>query len=109
MFNPVQLEIIVPDGEKRFIIIEPILQNSGGTIKATGSFKIFKDTFGEESALFTEPREINETGPALPDDLNPDYLGLLNFTDQGTWHYDGELLSSTEQEQVVAAIQISNR
>ena len=107
MLNPVQIKILGSEGERRFVIIEPILENSDGKIEATGSFKIFKDAFGEESALFTEPLEIDETGSSLPDSMNPDYLGLFDVKPDGTWNYHGNILSAAEQQQVAAIIQKS--
>lgn len=96
MVNPVQLTTSQPDGTTRKIIIEPVLDED---LQNTGTYKIFKDAFGDETVLFTEPREAAEANDMLDDNLNPDYLGRFVVT--GTqWHYEGDLLTAEEQQQV---------
>jgi len=108
MINPIQLSLTQPNGASRKVIIEPVLEkNAENGLKATGVYKIYKDAFGDESTLFTEPLEIDETNSDLPDESNPDYLGKIILTDNPQWQYTGDLLNSKEQEQVVKYILVS--
>ena len=104
MINPLQLSLINSDGSKRYIIIEPILEKHDKSLRNTGTYKIYKDAFGEESALFTEPLETTEPNTDLPDHLNPDYLGKIVFDGQSNWTYTGDLLSLEEQKQAAVYI-----
>ena len=104
MINPLQLSLISNDGTKRNIIIEPVLEKQENGLGNTGVFKIYKDAFGDESTLFTEPLEIEETGSELPDANNPDYLGKIIIDEQANWTYKGDLLSLDEQKQAVTYI-----
>lgn len=104
MINPIQLSLVKEDGSKRYIIIEPILEKSGNHLQDTGTYKIYKDAFGEESALFTEPLETTEPNIDLADSLNPDYLGTISFDSENIWRYNGDLLSLNEQKQVAHRI-----
>lgn len=105
MVNPVQLSLTQSDGSSRKIIIEPVLEGSKENgLKNIGVYKIYKDAFGDESTLFTEPLEINESNTDLPDENNPDYLGKITITDETDWQYRGDLLNVEEQAQVVKYI-----
>ena len=106
MINPVQTSITQPDGTDRFLIIEPILEkDDDGRLKATGTYKIYKDAFGDETHLFTEPAELTAENNELPDAANPDYLGTLRIFDSGNMAYAGDLLSLQEQRELVNIIQ----
>lgn len=100
MTNPVQVTINQADGSIRKIIIEPVLKKSEtGELVAIGIFKLYKDAFGDETTLFTEPLEGDKPNTAVSDDSNPDYLGTFTLIDGG-WQYNGNLLGPDEQEQV---------
>jgi len=104
MINPAQLSITKPDHTARKVIIEPILQKEAESLKTTGLYKLYKDAIGDETVLFTEPREIDENNNDLPDNDNPDYLGKIKILNSVEWEYEGDLLSETEQLQVVKYI-----
>ena len=105
MINPAQLSLTQPDGLPRKIIIEPVLKKDGANnLQNTGIYKIYKDAFGDETVLFTEPREFDETSIDLPDENNPDYLGKINVINSVEWQYQGDLLSADEQLQVLKYI-----
>jgi hypothetical protein len=105
MKNPVQLSLIQADGSPRQIIIEPVLeQGDDDSLQNTGVYKIYKDAFGDESTLFTEPLEINDINDELPDKDNPDYLGKITIINSVEWQYDGDLLGNDEQLQVLKCI-----
>jgi hypothetical protein len=60
MTNPVQTHIPLADGGDRYVIIVPALhKGNDGKLHSTGLFKIYKDAFGDETHLFTEPGESN--------------------------------------------------
>jgi hypothetical protein len=100
MINPVQISILQNDGLKRNVIVEPVLEKYGKGLRSTGTFRVYKDAFGDESALFTEPLEPIINSNKLPDNDNPDYLGRLIFKDKLHYNYEGELLSREEQKQI---------
>ena len=104
MTNPAQLQITKPDGTFRYLIVEPVIQKTDATITGTGVFKIYKDAYGEESALFTEPLEIGKSENTLPDANNPDYLGTIVFEGELKWHYEGDLLDRGELAQLAEYI-----
>ena len=104
MINPVYFDIEHEDGSKRNIIIEPVLKKAGGGITATGSYKIYKNSVDNQSSLFTEKLEIDEKNDELPDENNPDFLGIFSTDAQGKWHYQGSLLNAAEQGQVAGYI-----
>ncbi|MCR8559772.1 hypothetical protein KXD93_19130 [Mucilaginibacter sp. BJC16-A38] len=104
MTNPLQLSLVKEDGTKRYIIIEPILEKYEKGLRNTGTYKLFKDGFGEESTLFTEPLETTDPNTDLADNLNPDYLGKITFDGQSHWHYSDGLLSLDEQKQAATCI-----
>jgi len=107
MINPVQLSLTQSDGSSRKIIIEPVLKSSEeNSLKNTGVYKIYKDAFGDESTLFTEPLEINESNTDLADEDNPDYLGKITIIDSIDWRYEGDLLNTEEQAQVIKYISV---
>ena len=106
MINPVQTSITQPDGTDRFLIIEPVLEKERDRgLHATGMYKIYKDAFGDETHLFTEPAELNADSNHLPDEANPDYLGTLRVFDNGEIAYTGDLLSIPEQRELAEIIQ----
>ena len=100
MINPVYFNIEHPDGSKRRIIIEPVLERGSGGIIATGTYKIYKNSADNQSSLFTERLEIDERNDDLPDENNPDFLGNLSLKADGKWLYEGNLLEVEEQKQV---------
>jgi len=98
MINPVQTTIPLEDGSDRYVIIEPVLEKEGEHgLRSTGVYKIYKDGFGDETHLFTEPLEIDEINDELPDEANPDYLGKLVFQDGQLQYFEGNVLSFAEQ------------
>jgi len=99
MLTPVQISIVQPDESLRKIIIEPVLELDDNELADTGVYKIYKDAFGDETTLITEPRETGENDD-LADKNNPDYLGRIILVDDGLWNYEGDILSSDEQLQV---------
>ena len=104
MTNPIQLSLTSADGTKRNIIIEPVLEKDTNGLHPTGTYKIYKDAFGDESTLFTEPLETAAPNNDLPDNLNPDYLGKIVFDNLSNWIYHGDLLSLDEQKQAATYI-----
>ena len=105
MINPVQTSITQPDGTDRFLIIEPILEkHDDGGLRATGTYKIYKDAFGDETHLYTEPAELSAESNGLPDAANPDYLGTLRIFDSEDIAYAGDLLSLPEQRELANII-----
>ncbi|MEO6631984.1 MAG: hypothetical protein ABIN13_09695 [Mucilaginibacter sp.] len=105
MTNPLQLSLVKEDGTKRNIIIEPVLEKNGNKgLHNTGTYRIYKDAFGDESTLFTEPLETTEPNTRIPDNLNPDYLGEMVFDTVSNWTYHGDLLSLDEQKQAATYI-----
>ncbi|MDN3582665.1 hypothetical protein [Mucilaginibacter flavus] len=103
MKNPVYLALMHTDGTTRSIIIEPVLKHN---LADTGVYKIYKTSIDNESTLFTEELEIDETQASLTDSDNPDYLGTIIFLPNHThWDYNGDLLSKTEQQQIATFLQ----
>ena len=99
MKNPVTFILKHADGSRRNIIIEPVLLHD---LSETGTYKIYKTSLDNESALFTEELEIDEGKPALADEANPDYLGSMEIEPMRLqWKYTGDLLNPDEQKQVV--------
>jgi hypothetical protein len=74
-------------------------------ISTTGNYKIYKNSIDNQSSLFTEKLEIDEKNDDLPDENNPDFLGIFSGEGKGMWHYQGALLSIKEQKQVSGYIQ----
>jgi hypothetical protein len=105
MINPVYFDIEHEDGSKRDIIIEPVLKKTGSSVTATGSYKIYKNSIDNQSNLFTEKLEIDEKNDDLPDENNPDFLGIFSIDAKGKWYYEGSLLNAKEQKQVAGYIQ----
>src|ERR1700760_767028 len=99
MLTPAQISIVQPDESLRNIIVEPVLERGEDELVDTGVYKIYKDTFGDETTLITEPREQGENDD-LADKNNPDYLGKIILVDDSLWSYDGDILSQGEQLQV---------
>ena len=100
MINPATIAFVRDDGTKHFVLIEPLLEKAGNTLKSTGVFKLYKDAAGDESALFTEPLELEEGEGSLQDAVNPDYLGKINLPAIGDWHYEGDLLTQNELSKI---------
>ena len=106
MINPVQTTIPQADGGDRHVIIEPILEKDGeGRYASTGVFKIYKDAFGDETHLFTEPLESEGPADDLPDEQNPDYLGKFVFENGNLQHFDGQVLNLAEQAYLAVFIE----
>ena len=104
MINPVQTSIPQQDGGERYVIIEPALhKDAQGQLRPTGLFKIYKDAFGDETHLFTEPAESEQQAGGLADEQNPDYLGEIKLS-ATEWKYEGSLLSYYEQVLLVEYI-----
>jgi hypothetical protein len=105
MINPLQLSLVKEDGTKRNIIIEPVLEKNGQKgFRNTGTYRIYKDGDSNESTLFTEPLETTEPNTRMPDNINPDYLGIIVFDTQSNWSYHGDLLSIDEQKQAATCV-----
>ncbi len=104
MISPAQVTLTIHEGSSRKIIIEPVLARAGNGLHSTGVFKLYKDAFGDETGLFTEPREIDEVNDDLADENNPDYLGTLRLQN-GEWFYNGDLLGPEEIKQAAGYIQ----
>ena len=104
MINPVYFDVEHEDGSKRNIIIEPVLKKTGDGVTTTGNYKIYKNSVDNQSSLFTERLEIDEKNEDLPDENNPDFLGIFAIDSKGKWHYEGSLLNGAEQGQVVSYI-----
>ena len=106
MINPVQTTIPQPDGSDRQVIIEPIREREGEHgLRRTGVFKIYKDAFGDETHLFTEPAELDEARDDLPDEQNPDYPGKFVFEGCDLQHFEGGVLSLAEQAYLAVFIE----
>ncbi len=106
MINPVQTTIPQADGSDRQVIIEPMLKkDSEGRFGSTGIFKIYKDTFGDETHLFTEPMESDGPAGDLPDEQNLDYLGKFVFENSDLQHFEGQVLSLAEQAYLAVFIE----
>ena len=104
MINPVTLGLVKDDGTKHYVLIEPMLEKTGDNLKSTGVFKLYKDAVGDESALFTEPLEIEEGAGELADTANPDYMGKISLENNDTWSYEGDLLTHAEQNKIAQYI-----
>jgi len=102
MKNPVYADLKYANGSSRNIIIEPVLEHD---LADTGVYKIYKSSVDNESILFTEEMEIDGDGPTLADEDNPDYLGVIYFPQSGPWHYEGDLLTNGEQQQIISILQ----
>ena len=99
MLNPVNIKLMKDDGSERAVLIEPILNKQADGLKNTGVYKIYKTE--DDESFFTEPLLMDETASTLDDRDNPDYLGDLVFNpDKTTWNYNGNLLTTIEQQQV---------
>src|ERR1700742_2832237 len=106
MRNPIQTSIPQEDGSERPVIIEPILERVGGQgLQPTGVFKIYKDAFGDQTHLFTEPAERIDGADELPDEKNPDYLGKFVFEDGSVRQFESQILSIAEQAHVAVLIE----
>ena len=106
MINSVQISIPQEDGSDRYVIIEPVLEKDGESgLRSTGVYKIYKDAFGDETHLFTEPLEIDEVNNDFTDEANPDYLGKLVFENGELNHFDGSILTLAEQAYLATYIE----
>ena len=108
MLTPAQISIVQHDDSLRKIIVEPILEKNGDELVDTRAYKIYKDAFGDETVLITEPRETGENDD-LADQNNPDYLGKITLIDDTLWNYEGDILSSDEQLQIASFLGSSAR
>ena len=104
MINPAYFSIEQANGSVRDVIIEPVLERDGGSLKDTGCYKLYKTSIDNQSSLFTEKLEIGEKNDDLADKDNPDYLGRITLAENGKWHYEGDLLSKEEQRLVAEYI-----
>jgi len=102
MKNPLYVDLKHADGSLRNIIIEPILEHN---LADNGTYKIYKTSIDNQSVLFTEELEIDESRPVLADGDNPDYLGIIKFPQTGPWEYEGDLLTNGEQQQIISILQ----
>lgn len=101
MINPAQISLTQADGTARRVIVEPILEKAGDEqLKDTGIYKVYKDAFGDETVLFTEPKEIDEKRDSLPDEQNPDYIGTITLKGSD-WICDCTILSMTEKQELI--------
>lgn len=107
MLTPAQISIIQPDESLRKVIIEPVLEEHDHKLVDTRVYKLYKDAFGDETTLITEPRETGVNND-LDDKNNPDYLGRIILVDDSLWHYEGDILSHGEQLQLAKFLH-SNR
>lgn len=106
MMNSVQTTIPQADGTDRYVIVEPLLEKQGEQgLRSTGIFKIYKDAFGDETHLFTEPAELDEDNDDLPDEQNPDYLGKFIFENGSVKEFKGTVLSLAEQAYLAVFIE----
>lgn len=106
MINPVQISLAQANGSVRQVILEPVLIKDGDKgLHGTGVFKIYKDAFGDETALFTEPLEPSKNNNDPADEINPDYLGKITFWNDGSWKFEGDLLDTEEQQQLANYIE----
>lgn len=103
--NPIQTSIPQEDGSERQVIIEPILEKHDDGYRSTGVYKIYKDAFGDETHLFTEPLENDGPADELPDEQNPDYLGKFVFENGNLQHFEGQVLSHAEQAYLAVFIE----
>jgi len=104
MISPFILDIEKDDDSRRVIIVEPVLERFGDGVAATGAYKIYKSSIDNQSRLFTEALEIDEKNDSLPDQRNPDYLGSFTIEATGEWHYQGDLLSEKEQQELAKQV-----
>lgn len=106
MINPVQTTIPQADGSDRQVIIEPILEKDGERgLHSNGVYKVYKDAFGDETHLFTEPAENGGPADDQPDEENPDYLGKFRFENGTVQHFEGQVLSLAEQAYLAVFIE----
>ena len=106
MINPVQTSVPQPDGSDRQVIIEPVLEKDGERVlRSIGVYKVYKDAFGDETHLFTEPAEFDEGKAELADEANPDYLGKFIFENGTVSHFEGDVLSLAEQAYLAVFIE----
>ena len=105
MISPLQTSIIRADGTNRYVIIEPVLEKDAeNKLRPTGVYKLYKDAFGDETILFTEPKEIGKSNDDLADESNPDFLGRFTITNNSNCTYEGDLLNPEEQRQLAEFI-----
>jgi hypothetical protein len=106
MMNRVQTTITQADGSDRQVIIEPVsVRDDEGRLRSSGVFKIYKDAFGDQTHLFTEPAGGAGSVIDLPDEQNPDYLGKFVFENGSVQHFEGAVLSLAEQAYLAVFIE----
>ncbi|MCC8407585.1 hypothetical protein LJ707_01490 [Mucilaginibacter sp. UR6-1] len=104
MINPATFNTSAQDGTIRKLIIEPVLKrDNNGELADTGVYRLLKNSTDNDSFLFTEPLETTESNTDIPDTINPDYLGKITFAN-GSWAFEGDLLTEHEQQQVAGFI-----
>lgn len=103
--QPDTASLLQDDGSERYVIIEPILEeDEQGKLICTGQYKIYKDAFGDQTVLFTEPNE-SSIGDDLADAANPDYLGSFSMDGEtGDYIYEGMVVLSDEELQQVGKL-----
>ncbi|MBE9583861.1 hypothetical protein IM792_05330 [Mucilaginibacter sp. JRF] len=104
MINPATFNTYTEDGSERKLIIEPVLKrDNDGELADTRVYRLLKNSYDNDSLLFTEPLETTESNIHISDNNNPDFLGKIIFAD-GSWIFEGDLLSEHEQQQLVGFI-----
>jgi len=78
--NSVNTTIPQADGSDRRVTIEPIIKIDGANgYRATGIFKIYKDSFRDEAHPINDSTKSDEENESLNDEENEEYLGKLVF------------------------------
>ena len=105
MINPIQTSLLQDDGIERYVIIEPILErDEQENLVCIGQYKIYKDAFGDQTILFTEPNE-SSIGDDLADAANPDYLGSFSMDGEtGDYIYEGMVVLSDDELQQIGKL-----
>jgi hypothetical protein len=104
MINAVTTSITNSEGDDRNIIIEPVLEKAGEHgLAETGVYKIYKDAFGDETQIFTEPNDFAENDD-LPDEQNPDYLGTVILNENGDYTFQSDLFTPDERRAIIEFI-----
>ena len=106
MMNPVHTTIPQADGSDQRVIIEPIIEIDGANgYRATGIFKIYKDSFGDEAHLISDSTKSGEEYESLNDEENEEYLGKLVFENGSISHFEGRILTLAEQAYLTVFIE----
>lgn len=105
MINPAIIQIAHSDGANWNIIVEPVLKRSNREPVDVHCYKLYKSSADNQSALSTEPLELDEVNDDLDDSKNPDYLGQIKPGPGRNLYYEGNLLTAEQQKQVISYIQ----